>query len=183
MCLSLRNTARRGRSSVPRTRDRTRARRRPRATTFWFVCITVPRSPRHSRSRLPGLAPDALLRVLDALRLVRLRRPQAANGGRDLSEQLAVRAFEGDNHLPVDLRRDPGRELEGDGMRVAEGEEENALAGLGAVADAVDLQDPGEALARALDHVRHQHAREAVQAARTARILAPPDDDRPALDG
>src|SRR5213083_2218918 len=62
----------------------------------WFASAR----PRGAR-RLAGLAADALLGVLDALRLVGLRRPELAQCGRGLAEQLAVGALERDHHLAV----------------------------------------------------------------------------------
>src|SRR5437016_11142974 len=66
-------------------------------------------------------------------------------------------------------------------MGVAEGQVEHVAAGLGAVADAVDLEHAAEPLADAVDHVADELPREAVQAASPARVVAPPHDDGPAL--
>src|SRR5207237_1089013 len=105
---------------------------------------------------LAGLAADALLGVLDALRLVGLRRPEIAQCGRGLAEQLAVGALERDHHLAVDLGGEPRRQPEVDRMGVAERQDDEAAARLGAVADAVDLEHAREALADARDHVADQ---------------------------
>src|SRR5207245_9682976 len=136
-----------------------------------------------SRRRLARLAANRLLSVLDALALVGLGRPELADGRRRVPEELPVGAREGHHHLPIHLGRDPRRELEGDRMGVAERQEEHVPAGLGAVADAVDLQYTGETLADAVDHVADELPREAVKAAPPARVVAPPDDERPALHG
>src|SRR5205807_9441716 len=123
------------------------------------------------------------LSVLDALALLGLWRPELAYGRRRVPEELPVGAREGHHHLPIHLGRDPRRELEGDRMGVAERQEEHVPAGLGAVADAVDLQYTGETLADPVDHVADELPREAVKAAPPARVVAPPDDERPALHG
>src|SRR5438093_212043 len=123
--------------------------------------------PRGDR-RLAGLAADALLGVLDALRLVGLRRPELAQCGRGLAEQLAVGALERDHHLAVDLGGEPRRQPEMDRMGVAERQDDEAAARLGAVADAVDLEHAREALADARDHVADQPLGEPVQAAPAA---------------
>src|SRR6185295_11821722 len=156
MWRSERKTESRGRSSVPRTRERTRSRRRPRATTFMLVRIRKPlRSSRRRRRGLARLPADTFLGVLDTLGFVRLWRPELADRRRHLAEQLAIGALERDDHHAFDLR---------------------------AVTDAVDLEHAREALADALDHVGDEHAREPVQALGATRLLAPREDHLVALD-
>src|SRR6185295_14151411 len=183
MWRSERKTESRGRSSVPRTRERTRSRRRPRATTFMLVRIRKPlRSSRRRRRGLARLPADTFLGVLDALGFVRLWRPELADRRRHLAEQLAIGALERDDHHALDLRAHAVGQLEGDGMRIAEGQEQEVLARLRAVTDAVDLEHAREALADALDHVGDEHAREPVQALGATRLLAPREDHLVALD-
>src|SRR5439155_11606269 len=112
----------------------------------WFASAR----PRGAR-RLPGLAADALLGVLDALRLVGLGRPELAQRGRGLAEELAVGALECDRHLAVDPGGEPRRQPEVDRVGVAEGQDDDAAAGLGAVADAAHLERAREALAHPAD--------------------------------
>src|SRR5438094_205762 len=100
----------------------------------------------------------------------------------DEQADLLGGAHEGNHHRPVHLGGDPGRELEGDGMGVAERQEEHVAAGLRAVADPVDLEHPGEALGDPVHHVADELPRETVDAASAARVVAPPDDDHPAFD-
>src|SRR3954464_14220210 len=54
---------------------------------------------------------------------------------------------------------------------------------LGLVADAGDVQRAGESRGDALDHVRDQRPREAVQLARAARVVGAVDADLVLLDG
>ena len=62
-------------------------------------------------------------------------------------------------------------------MRVAERELEVAAAQLRAVADALDLEPLLEAVGDALDHVRDERAREAVQRAVLAAVGRARDDE------
>src|SRR5947199_392932 len=137
---------------------------------------------RRRLARLARLAANRFLCVLDTLALVGLGRPELADGRHRVPEELAVGALEGHHHLPVHLGGDPRRELEGDGMGVAERQEEHVAAGLRAVADPVDLEHPGEALGDPVHHVADELPRETVDAASAARVVAPPDDDHPAFD-
>src|SRR5689334_17655999 len=94
MCLLDRNTARRGRSLVPRTPLRTRAWRRARASCFFLVEIDIAGSWLLFRALLlgglAGLADDPLARVLDALALVGLGLAELADVGGDLADRLLV---------------------------------------------------------------------------------------------
>src|SRR6188768_2552556 len=108
MWLFERNTARRGRSAVPRTFLRTRRCRRCRGSSegFFFELI------RTSLARLSGLALDVLAGVPDALALVRLGLADLANVGGHLADLLLVDAPHDDpgrdGHLELDAvgRRD-----------------------------------------------------------------------------
>src|SRR5689334_17939555 len=143
-----RNTARRGRSAVPRTFLRTRRWRRSRASVLLSVMVNEPRGRRASSlGRLPGLPEHPLVGVADALALVGLGLADLADVGGDLADELLVDA----RHL--DARRD-GRG-EGDALggvdvhRVAEPQrhlEPRGRGGRGAVADAHDLELAREAL-------------------------------------
>src|SRR3954453_7306877 len=112
---------------------------------------------------LSYLPRDVLALVADALALVGLRRPLLADDGGDLADLLLGDPLHdharGLGHLELDaLRR-----LDRHGMRVAERELEVAALELGAIADALDLQGLREAVGDALDHVRHERAREPVK--------------------
>src|SRR5438552_2787108 len=138
--------------------------------------------PRGARRCLAGLAADALLGVLDALRLVGLRGPELAQRGRGLAEQLTVGALERDHHLAVDLGGEPRRQPEVDRVGVAEGQDDDVAPHLGAVANAVDLERAREAFADARHHVADQPLREPVQAAPAARVVRTLHHDRAGLD-
>src|SRR5262245_61989801 len=96
-------TTRRGRSAVPTTFRRTRRCRRSRACRLVSVVISNP------LGALADLAADVLAFVANALALVRLGRPYAADLRSDLADLLLVRA------LDDDLRR--RRHFEGDPLR------------------------------------------------------------------
>src|ERR1051325_5557470 len=168
MLLRLRNTARRGRSLVPRTFRRIRSRIRPRAST---LCL--------ARSMLlacclSGLPPNDFVRVLDALALVGIGLAEAADLGRNLSDFLLVDAGDGDvTGLGVDGDIDPFRNREADRMRVAELEHDLAPFDLGAIADADDVELALEAFAHALDVVRHERAHQAVERAGLSFFVSP----------
>src|SRR5207253_187157 len=71
----------------------------------------------------------------------------------------------GDVRLLVDGDINPGRNVEGHDMRVAEGENHLLALELRAVADADDVEVLAEAFGDTADRVRHQAAREAVELA------------------
>src|SRR5262245_29800409 len=125
-----------------------------------------------STSCLSDLALNALFYVLDALALVRLRRAEAPNLGRGLTQELLVDALEDENVL-VDLRRDPVGERVVDRVRVAEREHDRLALDLGAVTDPVDLELALETLAHALYQVGRQRARKAMFGPRLARVVRP----------
>src|SRR5690348_2892121 len=88
-----RNTARRGRSAVPRTFLRPRRWRRSRASVLLSVMVNEPRGRRASSlGRLPGLPEHPLVGVADALALVGLGLADLADVGGDLADELLVGA-------------------------------------------------------------------------------------------
>src|SRR5690242_17576966 len=103
-----RNTARRGRSAVPRTFLRTRRWRRSRASVLLSVIVNAPRTRRTrsrcvaSLGRLPGLPEHPLVGVADALALVGLGLADLADVGGDLADELLV----GAPHRDAGRRRD-----------------------------------------------------------------------------
>src|SRR4030095_15156501 len=120
-------------------------------------------SARRAGSRLADLAPDALVDVADALALVRLRRPQRAEVGRELPDPAAVDALDPDDHVAVDGDRETFGHGELDRMRVAEQQCELLAGRLRAIADALDLELARERRHHALHHVAHARAHEAAQ--------------------
>src|SRR2546430_6040005 len=123
-------------------------------------------------------ASDVLALIADALALVRLARAHLPHLGRDLADLLLV------DTLDDDLRRD--RYLEGDslrrlhhyGMGEADIQPEIGTLQRRAIADALQLEALLESLGDALDHVRDQRARQAVQRPVVAALGGPGDRDR-----
>src|SRR4051812_15545113 len=157
MCLSERNTTRRGRAWVPDRVLRTRTWRRSRfadAVVAFAILLA---------SRLAGLPANDFARVLDALALVRLGRTQVAQLGRDLPHFLLVGAVDHDRRR---LRRGElhaRRRLVLDRVREAERELEPERLHFRLVADAGNLERLLISLRDAFDHVRQQRARQAVE--------------------
>ena len=75
----------------------------------------------------------------------------------------------------------PGGGVDHDGVRVADAQLERRPAQRGAVADALDLEALLEALRDALDHVRHERARQAVQRAVLAALGRALDEEHPVV--
>jgi hypothetical protein len=138
-----------------------------------------PRTLRCRRS--PDLAADELALVADALALVRLRRADLADLRRRLADDLLVDAADDDLRRHRHLERDPLARRDAHGVREADLELEVVARECGAVADALDLQLLLEALGDALDHVRDQRARQAVERAILAALGRPRDRDRAVL--
>src|SRR6185503_14238867 len=95
---------------------------------------------------LAFFAEDVLAAILDALALVRLGLAPAADLGRDLADLLLVDAGDLDRILVGSLHVDPVGQLVIDVVAVAELQAKIAALRLGAVANAGDLEDLGEAL-------------------------------------
>src|SRR5262245_11265110 len=107
MCFALRNTVRRGRSVVPLTFLRMRSLRRS-LPTILMPMVVSPRVRRRAGrlplrtqellltalARLARLLAHALAAVANALAAVGLRRPEAADLGRGLADELLVGAVE-----------------------------------------------------------------------------------------
>src|SRR5512138_3955636 len=103
---------------------------------------------------LAFLATDDLLRVLDALALVRLGRAQAADLRGGEAEEVLVDALHREaGLLRVHLGGDALGELEDDRVREAEGEVDLLPLHLGLEADAADLEAAVVPLHDALDRV------------------------------
>src|SRR6266545_1578106 len=76
-------------------------------------------------ARLPDLAPDDLVSVLDSLRLVRIGNPQFPDLGRGLAHLLPIGAGDGElARLGVERDRDSLRDGKIHGMRVADREDD-----------------------------------------------------------
>src|SRR5438105_1926214 len=176
MCARERYTARRGRAFEPRTFSRTRSWRRIRPTSRLFSAIPAPLSGlRADLAGLTRLAADALLGVLDALRLVRVRHAQRADLRGHLADELLVDArdlellgrlgLEGDALRRVDLHRvrEAERELEllARDDRAVAGARDLELAPVDATTRLADALQAGHRRHLAADvlHLQHQLAR------------------------
>src|SRR5262245_34149304 len=161
MCATLRNTVSRGRPSLPSTRFRIRYLIRRRRSSFVLMRIVDP--CRRSGAGLADLLLQLFARVADALLLVRVGFPQAADVGGHLSNQLPVDAGHRDVRLLVDRDIDPVRDVEHDRMRVAERKLHLLPFELGAISDADDVELLLEAFGHAGHRVGHETAGEAVE--------------------
>src|SRR5512133_1221939 len=188
MCLRLLYTVSRGRSGVPTIFLRMRARRFSRAVTCFAMMLLLaaaadqPPHERGGRCRALGgaglafLAADDLVRVLDALALVRLGRAQRTDLGGGEAEQVLVHRAHGElGLLGVHLGGHALRQLEDHRVREAEREVDVLALHLGLEADAGDLEAALVALLHALEGVLHQGAGEAVEAAGHAGLVEPGD--------
>src|SRR3954471_3246905 len=144
MFLLERNTARRGRASVPDKRSRMRSWRLRRAAPREAIGVIVERFLllllAADLAGLARLAADLLARVANALALVRLGLARGADAGGDLADQLLVDAHHREVGRVLDLEADAGRRLDLDLVAVAERERELLADLLGAIADAHDLE-------------------------------------------
>src|SRR4051812_15802596 len=188
----VRRTDRRGRAAVPTTFARTRRRRLRRRCSFVLTVMgAAPRTKtkssclKESRSdyscALPDLPGHVLALVADALALVGLRRALLADVGRDLADDLLGDALDHDARGLRHLEGDALRRLDRHRVRVAQRKLEVASLELRAVADALDLERLGEADRDALDHVRDQRARQAVQGAVLGAVGRTADEQLPVL--
>src|SRR5438093_11892776 len=181
MWFRLRYTESRGRSCEPSTFLRMCALRRSRSNCFFmFVEALITRLPScgwywRYPLRGPGfalLAADGFLRVLDALALVGLRRPQLADLGRHQPDAVLVGAlYRQAVALGVVLRRHAFRQRIHHRMGEAEREVDLLALELRLVAHAGDVQRAREPLGDALDHVGDQRPRQPVELARAARVV------------
>src|SRR5216684_1414495 len=176
MCLPERNTLRRGRPapawcSAWRVRRWRRAKRALRSDMVMPLLL------------LAFLAPDRLGRVLDALALVGLGRTQAADLGGQLADLLAVSAGDLDLGRLQRLDLDAGRNGNLDVVAETELQLQVLGIGLGAVADAVDLEVDGEAVRNAAHHIAREIARRAPLHAGAAALRARREDERLAVPG
>src|SRR6185295_4755687 len=102
---------------------------------------------------------DALVRVTNALALVRLRRSVVANVGRNLPDLLPVHALDDDFVLARRFDRDSRRNRILDRVREAERQVQFLALHGGAIADADELELLFEALRDTRHHVRNVRAR------------------------
>src|SRR5262249_18622906 len=118
------------------------------------------------RSRfLADLAPDVLLRVLDALALVGIRLPQAPELGRELAEKRLVGALQCDRHLPLHLRLNAFRQGKDHGMGVSQRQLDVPSLELRPIANTHDLQLTLESVLDAVHHVGEKRANQAMERA------------------
>src|SRR6185503_7045164 len=126
---------------------------------------------------LAFLAEDVFARVLHALALVRLGRPERADFGRDLADFLLVDAGDQDLGRFRRSNRDPFRDRIDHVVAVAERDLQVLALQRGAEADAGDLELLLEALGDAGDEVGDERARGAPHRARTLGLVARVDLD------
>src|SRR5215470_1445244 len=147
MCLPERCTDSRTRSpALSRMARRTRALRRSALSRRGFI-VPLP------SLLLAFLAEDVLAGVSDALALVGLGRPIAANLRRHLTDLLLVDAGHHDLGGLRRRDRDPLRDRIVDLMAVAELKLQVFALDGGSIADAGNLKPPLESLGHAVDHV------------------------------
>src|SRR5581483_7024791 len=130
---------------------------------------------------LADLPADELALVADALALVRLGRANLADLRRGLADDLLVDAADDDLRRHRHLERDALARLHLHGVRVAHLQLEIGSGHRGTVADTLGFQPLFEAGRDALDHVRDQRAREAVQRPVLPALGRARDEDRPVL--
>src|ERR1035441_6858954 len=155
----LRWTQRRGRAGVPVTRRRTRRWRRVRAASRSCLVYILVR-PRllalACLAGLPGLPPDPLPPVEDALALVGLGLAERADLGGHLAHHLFVGPAHHDLGRCRDLDGHPLRGRVADRVGIPDGQHQvGALAG-GAEAHANQVEVAGESGADPLHHVGDQ---------------------------
>jgi hypothetical protein len=105
---------------------------------------------------------DVFVGVTDALALIRFRGIERAEFGGDFSDDLFIRAFDGDFGIFVDGDFDLIRERIHDRMGVPEIEGDRFALNRRFESDAVDLEFSDEPITDAFDHVIHEGAGEAV---------------------
>src|SRR6266481_2306570 len=166
--------------------------RRRRPPPLRAICVRTRRSRRAKRSvatrmaillLLAFLADDEFLLVLDALALVGLRLAEGADLGRNLADPLLVGTRNGDRGRLLALDRDVRRDRILDVVAVAQLQHQLLALDRRAVADAVDLQVPAEALGHALHQVARQVAGGAPHHARLLGLADRLHLDRAILDG
>src|SRR4051812_29608416 len=126
---------------------------------------------------LTDLPRHVLVRVADALALVRLGRAHLADPRGDLADGLLGVALDDDLGRRRDLELDPLGRRHRHRVRVADLKLDVAALQDRAVADALDLEALLEALGHAGDHVRDQRAGEAVERAVVAAVGRARDDE------
>src|SRR5438270_7707750 len=119
---------------------------------------------------LAFFAEDVFPAILDALALVRLGLAPAADLGRDLPDLLLVDAADLDRVLVGSFHVDAFGQRIVHVMAVAELQTQVAALGLGAIADAGDLEHLGEPLGHTRDEVLHVRARHAPRGAVALRV-------------
>src|SRR5579871_4628617 len=184
MCLEERKTDSRGRPPPARlTVRRIRAvRLSPRSLTVDIVGSSSLQArcslPQAARSLLLALlAEDELARKLDALALVRLRRPVAADLGGNLADLLLVDAGHDDLGRLGGHDRDPVGDWIDDIMAVAERDLQVLALHRRAITYARDLQPPLEAFGDAGHHVGDERTGSPPQGARELALVARIDLD------
>src|SRR5207237_1493679 len=125
----------------PRLFSAVRTRRRRRSNRESLAMLLL----------LPFLAEDVLALVLDALALVGLRLPPAADLGGELADRLLVDPADDHGGLVGGLHLQAFRDVEVDIVAVAELQLELAALGAGTIADAGDHQGLGETLGNTFD--------------------------------
>src|ERR1700745_760850 len=165
MCFDERNTERRARPFAARFSVwRTRRDRRTKPSFEAAIVVVL--------LLLAFLAEDELARIAHALALVRLRRPEFPDLGRDLADLLLIDARHQDLGGLRTLHLDSLRNGIGDVVAIAKLELEVGALHRGSIADARDLESLGAALGHAGDKIGHKCPRHAPHGARLLSVLA-----------
>src|SRR5688572_23668110 len=168
MWLRLRNTARRGRPSVPARVRRIRSwrfrRAAPRLASFVIVSVLRASSLLAADlAGLAGLATDVLAGVPHALALVGLRLARRAHLRGDLADELLVDPDDREAGRVLQLEGDALGRVDLDLVAVPQVERQLLPVQRGSVADAGDLEALAIALGHPDDHVVHERPGQAVE--------------------
>src|SRR6266508_390282 len=161
--------------------------RRTRPTALDFVAVAIATLPplrlraRADLAGLAGLAADALLGVLDALRLVCVRHAQPSDARRHLAHELLIGARDLQLLRRLERERDARGRIDLDRVREPERELQLLPREHSAVSGAADLEVTSVSGGDAGDHVLEKGASQAVQGTRRLRVVLALHDQRPVL--
>src|SRR5690606_10057095 len=131
-----------------------------------------------SASSLTLLTDNVLIRVLNTLALVRLRRLEATDFRRDHTDQHFIGAAHSDVSVSIHFRGDSGRKFIVDLVRVTDVQRQRLTFRSRTITDTDDVEFFRETGRRAVNHVRDQRAGQTVQSGRLrGHRFLPFDDD------